>query len=242
MLDQGTNKGCGLSDDIVAYIYDELSESERTSFETHLVDCTDCTDEFAGISDARFAMFEWHKEEFVPLSTPEMVIPYPAERKAVFAGIFSGIRGLLTLSGWPSAVAVAAGIILAIGLGFVLFDAVRITPQVAEVKPAVSEKPKAATVLEPEEPDAEVAKNAITPKARNTDPEPVPVTAKAADKDLKAVKSVMRDRRPRFAKTLTASTKAMPTPITRKPPALTAFEDEDDNSLRLADLFDEGGS
>ena len=108
MLNNENEKSCGFADEIVTYIYGEISETERSKFEMHLVDCMSCTDEFAGISNARFAIFEWQKEEFAHLSTPEIVIPYTAKPKPAEAiGFFAGLRGLLTLSGWSSAVMVA---------------------------------------------------------------------------------------------------------------------------------------
>ena len=54
MLNNGKKQECGFADDIVGYIYDEIGQAERRKFESHLVGCMACTDEFAGISNARF--------------------------------------------------------------------------------------------------------------------------------------------------------------------------------------------
>ncbi|MEQ1924176.1 MAG: hypothetical protein ABL952_16870, partial [Pyrinomonadaceae bacterium] len=116
MLDNCNKNGCKFTDEIVSYMYDEIGEPERTKFEEHLLDCTVCTDEFAGISNARFSVFEWRKEEFAHLPTPNIVIPYGDPAPAI--GFFAGLRDLLTLSGWPAAATVAAGLIVSIGLGF----------------------------------------------------------------------------------------------------------------------------
>lgn len=58
MLDNENKYLCGFADEIVAYMYDEIAQPARTKFEDHLLDCPSCTDEFAGISTARLAMFE----------------------------------------------------------------------------------------------------------------------------------------------------------------------------------------
>lgn len=243
MLNNENEKNCGFADEIVAYIYDEIDEAERGKFETHLVDCVSCTDEFAGISNARFAMFEWHKEEFAPLSTPEIVIPYSAKPKTAEAiGFFAGLRGLLTLSGWSSAVMVAGALIICIGLGFVVVNYVRDNAQVAENKrPVINENVIPPVVAQ----DHQNAVALPSSKELNTNGAPVTASTKATpNREIRPVRASLNNQRIRFGKSLTASTRTVEPSIQkqRKAPALTAFDDEDDHSLRLADLFDEGGS
>src|SRR5207245_11780758 len=89
-----------------------------------LEDCTVCTDDFAAISNARFSVFEWQKEEFAHLPTPEIVIPYAA-KKAVAeenasVGVLAGFRGWLSLVNFP--VAVAAALAVTVGLGFLAIN------------------------------------------------------------------------------------------------------------------------
>ena len=84
-------KDCGFGDEIVSYIYDEMDAAGRRKFESHLASCTLCTDEFAGISDARLSIFEWNREDFAEMPTPEIVIPYapkPETASAVGGGWF----------------------------------------------------------------------------------------------------------------------------------------------------------
>lgn len=47
MENNGNEYSCGRSNDIVAYIYNEIESSERRKFETHLAECMSCTDEDA---------------------------------------------------------------------------------------------------------------------------------------------------------------------------------------------------
>ena len=38
-------KGCKFSADIVPYMYGELAAADTLAFESHLLECSDCTDE-----------------------------------------------------------------------------------------------------------------------------------------------------------------------------------------------------
>ena len=236
MLNNGNKKECGFADDIVAYIYDEIGSAERRKFESHLAGCTACTDEFAGISNARFSVFEWQKEEFAHLSTPEIVIPYAAKKREVeTAGFFPGLRDMLTLSGWSSAVIVAGAVVICIGLGYVAMNYVGNPGQVAESKkPVVNE-----SVVAGEQ------QNVVIAPAPQKELTPITASAKSSPgREIRPVRASLNNQRIRYNKNLTASTQVQQ-PITlqkRKTPALTAYDADDDKSLRLADLFDEGGS
>ncbi len=245
MLNNGNKQECRFKDDIVAYIYDEIGAAERGKFESHLALCTACTDEFAGISNARFSVFEWQKEEFAHLATPEIVIPYAAKPKTAEAvGFFVGLRDLLTLSGWPSAVMVAGAVVICIGLGFVAINYVGNSAQVAEnKKPVVSEQPVPPVVAQSQQ-NAAIVPDTPSHKEPNVNGTPVIASAKATpSREIRPVRASLNSQRIRFGKSLTASTRtAEPAPQQRKAPALTAYDEDDDKSLRLADLFDEGGS
>src|SRR5205823_10518511 len=74
------DKSCEVFAEIGSYLYNETSAAERRRFESHLSNCDMCTDEFAAISNARFSIFEWQREEFANLPTPEFHIPYAVTR------------------------------------------------------------------------------------------------------------------------------------------------------------------
>jgi len=245
MLNNGNKREeCGFADDIVAYIYDEIGHGERGKFESHLAGCAACTDEFAGISNARFAMFEWQKEEFGHLSTPEIVIPYTSKAKnAEAVGLFAGLRDLLTLSGWTSAIMVAGAVIICIGLGFVAVNYVGNGSQTAENKKAIVSDPSVSPILAQNQQSAPAVPSVPPSKESNLSGTPITASTKATPgREIRPVRASLSNQRIRFGKSLTASTRVAPPPIKqRKAPALTAFEDEDDKSLRLADLFDEDG-
>lgn len=247
MVNNGNKREeCGFADDIVAYIYAEIGATERKKFESHLTGCAACTDEFAGISNARFAMFEWQKEEFAHLSTPEIVIPYATKRKNVeTVGFFGGLRDLLTLSGWSSAVMVAGAVLLCIGLGFVAINYVGSSSQTAENEKPVINDQSAPPVLAQNQQKAVTAPSIPSPKELKVNGTAVTASVKATPgREIRPVRALLKNQRVRFVKSLTASTRTVQPPVHPqvKAPALTAFDDEDDKSLRLVDLFDEGGS
>ncbi|HRI03117.1 MAG TPA: hypothetical protein PLL77_05200 [Pyrinomonadaceae bacterium] len=236
MLDNSNKNGCKFTDEIVSYMYDEIGESERNKFEEHLVDCTVCTDEFAGISNARFSMYEWRKEEFAHLPTPNIVIPYHQKVEAI--GFFARLRDLMTLSGWPAAATVAAGLILSIGLSFAAINylgggqemASNIPTNVA-VPPVVSPDNK----VQAPDPVRNGNENVLV---GNTD-----------DRQVRPLRASFNAQRPRNERAVTTVSKRPndavvrnPSATTAKAPALTNYDDTDDKSLRLSDLFDEGGA
>ncbi|MFL6467112.1 MAG: anti-sigma factor family protein [Pyrinomonadaceae bacterium] len=88
---------CLFGEELIAYIYGELPMSSHAAFEKHLLDCSGCTEEFADISVSRLGVFEWHRDEFLPLETPQFVIPF--EPKAPTASQpyswFDAVRNLV---------------------------------------------------------------------------------------------------------------------------------------------------
>ena len=251
MLNNGHKKQtCGFADEIVAYIYDEIDRAERTKFESHLAGCAVCTDEFAGLSNARFSVFEWRREEFAHLATPEIDIPYPAKQSSaatdVRAGFLDGVRELLTLAGWSSVVAVAVALVVCIGLGFVAMNYLGGSQQIANdlnkqiVPPVETQNTQIATV------SPEIAsKKEINPTATTTNTADKTTT----NREIRPVRASVANQRPGFGKNLTASNQTPGNTAVngrvqpkRKAPALTEYADDGDKSLRLADLFDEVGS
>ena len=235
MLNNAQKKECGFADEIVAYIYDEIGQPERTKFESHLVNCTACTDEFAGIANARFSVFEYRKEEFAHLSTPEIIIPYEHKSREVeTAGFFAGLRDMLTLSGW-SAATVAGAVILCIGLGFVAMNYVGVDQQIASNK---------ATVNTP------IVPPVVTTKPQNEvviqgDPVVAPALTKTTNNNnIRPVRAAVVNQHRVIQRNLTADTQPQVQPLTQKnqkAPVLSYTDDDDDKSLRLSDLVDDGG-
>lgn len=238
MLNNANSNNCGYADEILSYIYDEIGGAERLEFETHLAGCTPCTDEFAEISHARFSVFEWRKEEFAHLSTPDIVIPYIAKARVVeeneSVGFLAGLRGLLGIASWP--VAVAASLLICLGIGFVAmnyFDnsgeqiAANVNVPVV-ASPIVNSVPvqNPPTITKVEDPEIRVTNS---PKVVTTPHEIRPI-------------KVVEIRQPRTDRHMTAETQRPYNNISqpnREAPVLNNYDDSDDKSLRLSDLFDE---
>lgn len=242
MLNNGNKNNCGFSDDMVAYIYDEIGQAERGKFESHLSGCTACTDDFAGISNARFSVFEWQKEEFAHLSTPQIVIPYASKHGATeTAGLWAGLRKLLSSSGWPSVALAAGALAVCVGLGFVAINYVGSGQQTADNNKIVNEK--AVPPVAVQNPENTLAmSNDPLPKEQNLTHTTTASAKSTPGREIRPVRASVKPQRIQYDKNLTASTQAGPAQQKRKAPALTVYDDEDDRSLRLADLFDEGGS
>ena len=228
MKDNGNRSLCGRSDDIVGYIYNEIPSDDRISFENHLAGCTSCTDEFAAISDARFSLFEWHKEEFAHLPTPEFSIPY--EVKSISApGFVAAIEAFIRNAGW--AATSTAAILLLAGIGFMMFTFLG---------------PKEADIARIELADPPIAVNSAddynvnpfsTPDVDKDDlsgSEKVRIVGQAKVNDRPAV-------RRRSQKVQNMRITRTPTPTLGKVPVLSNFEENVDRSLRLSALLDEVG-
>ena len=245
MMSKINTPQCSFIGDIVPYMYGEIAAAELSAFESHLVDCTDCTDEFAAVADVRYSVYEWHKQEFVPLATPVISIPYekPLATAAGSAGIFAGLRELLSPDRWPVTAAAVLAVAVCVGA-----TAVFLLPG--------GEQQIAANVVEqevmaaPTQPPAIINETVSLP-ASETKKAPAPaVTAKHEIRPLKRDTALPRPVPKReIAETRKAPVTANdPRPSTAAQrssvdlPVLSSYEDSDDRSLRLADLIDDEGS
>ena len=237
MSDNASNKDCGFGDEIVSYIYDELAVADRRKFETHLVSCTTCTDEFAAVSYSRFSVFEWQKNEFATLMTPEIVIPYTRNTvrqvKGTKAGFLTGFGEIL--GSWRVAFA-AVALVLA-GAGFLAVNYLRQPDQ------RVAANVETGSALPLVDTAANVTQDLINESP--VDPEILPVGTRAEKTSTihpAKVQDFRRAIRPRNPVKMQNSTNFATQPVTnqkmKNAPVLTNYEDNDDKSLRLADLFD----
>ena len=213
-----TENNCSVSAELVSYLYHEQSETERNGFEFHLADCGICADEFAELSFSRYAMFEWNRDEFALIATPEFSIPY----ETVELGWFAGLRERISFN-WLSPVAVAAALMIVVGVSFFgiafrtdenAFIPTNALP-VADSRPVYIPETLATPSL-----DDEVVK-AVVSKSRESE-------------QVNAVKT--RRAKPQVAATKSAN--SIQKPLQRNSLAEITAGVEEDDSLRLADLFD----
>ena len=258
--------GCSFSVEIPAYLYGEIGKREKSEFETHLSDCSKCIDELADLSFARFSVQEWRDAEFAHLETPLIKIPY--ERKNISDSTVSDswlarLRQFVPLSpAWAAGGAMAA---LVIGVGLVLFAANVFQPaEIASVSNdntaniSVSPTTKIA-VQQPEDVFSDIEKTENTaqrsPKPSNKNTESVqPVNArenKASEESKNTVVRVSENSpKNKSEKQISAGsstnnrdnhkTAINPAPSkARQVRILDNYEEEEDNTLRLAELFEE---
>ena len=240
MLDNGNIKSCGFAEEIVSYIYDEIKEPARRKFEDHLVDCSSCTDEFAGISTARLAMYEYQDRAFAHLPMPEIAIPYaPEQAAAERAGFFAGLSDMWRKPAWSSALAFAGAVAICFGLGFMAINYIGVNQQVAANETTVIQ-PVAAPLS---------TNDAISQTVPPVDLTKMPVTnakAKMSDgREIRPIRASVTTGRRVFQKNLTADVEVpdsvkIEKPVKPKAPVLSTYDDDDDKSLRLADLVDDG--
>jgi len=222
------NSACERESEMLAYLYGE--GEDRTIFESHLAECDACTDEFAAIAFARVSVLEWQLGEFAELPTPKFTIPYEK------AGQRTGIAGWFALPGFGPAVAFASVLVIVLGGYFAYYQK------------SGTDSPAVATV-NTSAPPAPAVENA--PPMNITVPASIepPTNVRAAQKrdevvTQRSVKASVAQRGARINRTLTANAQPRPSKFempAAKKPVLSGLDDEDDKSLRLADLLDDGG-
>jgi hypothetical protein len=222
---------CKFSNDIVPYMYGELPSSKSSIFESHLLDCIECTDEFAAISSARFEVYDWKKVEFDPLPTPRFAIPYESEA----VGFAEKIRAAFVRTWVFPGLAFAGLTVLSISAAIVLFsgeDGREIVDEIGNANaPAVNspvaiERPQAKPIGE-----INSAPRASTEKSPQVLKASVPVverneTRRGAHRSRSTVRSVEAKQ---------ASVQAEGKSV----PRLNGFPEDEDTSLRLAELFED---
>jgi hypothetical protein len=210
---------------LVAYIYDELSAAGRETFERHLLDCSGCTSELADISLARLGVYEWHRDEFVPLETPHFVIP--EEPRAVATPKYSLIeifRGFLSS---PMRLATAGGAfaIFAFAATFGLLFKSGPVPQVADSQQTIS-----SPIPQSEKPEQRNIERTVA-EQRNEE-----VGTPAPKREFRPAKSEQRVQAVQINAKRSSNQPKLQTTSARSAPRLGNFVETEDKSLRLADL------
>ncbi len=247
------NSACGFSDELVSYLYDEATDIEKTIFKAHLDNCSICADELSSFSGVHFSINDWKQKEFVSLKTPIIDIPYQKHEKPTIevSGIkvswLSGLRDLFALSPRAWSMTTASVVVLAVCVGIALFvvnsrnstdiagtDKTKSKPMfspTAEKTPP----PSNTNVIENVSPDKQVKPN-IEPKST----EPEVAGTNGANSNNNRVVKVSNNQRPsqrpeNVRKNNETNNKNKNIPIEIK----TIEDDEEDNTLRLAEMFDE---
>ncbi len=219
---------CASSEELVALLYDELDSASRESTENHLAACDMCAGEFAELSFARLDVYEWHRDEFVEMATPRIVIPY--EEAVVRTSWFDSLAGLFAGPGrWATTGAAFAAVAIA-AFGF---WAISSKPEErAAVNGGVkvvqsTERPSVAPTPEAVEPTPAGDRN-IAPQRTASAP-----VKKQQPTPLKTTQPVPQPAKGRPLTSQPVNARQQPAP------RLNDFDDEEDTTLRLGDLLAE---
>ena len=223
---------CKFSGDIVPYMYGELSVDDCSAFEAHLLGCEKCTDEFASISNARYEVYDWKKLEFDPLETPQVEIPYGEVSAVSTASAWIAKVRTAFAAGWAGP-AIAFGCLAIVSI----FGAVFLTAgsrdgdvasrfdnsNIAKVETSSATNTVEITATE-REPEGDV-RNGAGPVRTST---PVRVQQRHPVRNVRLIQSRQVEAK-----------QALTRPSQKAVPTLNEFAEDEDKSLRLAELFDD---
>ena len=263
MLNNQKKSSCGFTEQIISYFYDETNQAEKVVFEAHLTNCRECIDELAGFGFVRSSIIEWRDEEFSKLDAPVFEIP---AIKTVSQTVESDSRSWFsdfrnTFSFNPmTATAILAVLIVCAGLVFIAINFSN-NSEVAEIDNKNSEKIVVSPTVDKvkEQPMETIAEsdsdNSLPgkfPKSTDTESknsQPLPIREKRLASGDSAVrisgnaknnseKSVTN----RNVKETNKENKKSTAVQKQQVPNLTTLDDDEDKSVRLADLFEEIGA
>ncbi|MBK9165543.1 MAG: zf-HC2 domain-containing protein [Acidobacteria bacterium] len=220
--------GCERSAETLPYIYRESTDAELARFDGHLAECEACRDEFAAISFSRFSVYEWQREEFVPLATPDFASAFaPKVADATTAGWFDAIRGWFAL---PHRLAFAGGfaaVLVGIFASTFYFASIDLSPE----NIATGNVPAVVTpAIEPV-----VIAEAASPTQKESSVDDV-VRTEVVRASVKTVTRKVKPK-PKQETVLNRSSQAVAASLPAASlPRLTEDDDEIDYGLRLADI------
>ncbi|MCA1590049.1 MAG: hypothetical protein LC730_03320 [Acidobacteria bacterium] len=238
MKDTNLMTNCPLGETTLTYVYGELDLAAVAHFEDHLANCDICVDELAAVSQARFEVFDWRRVKFSPLATPRFEISDATIASA--HSLFDRLRAGVSFSPtWG----MAAVLIVFVGIAFAMVSMRPRANETAIVEPPdnLVERPSMTSVAEKLEIVGSLDRSTDGKKfgtaevaAKHTEAKPVKGPTRVAAKSVRPV--------PAKAAQPVRSQLAGRTRSAAKPPRLNDFADEEDNTLRLTDLFDAVGS
>ena len=254
------NPACAFAEPLISYLYGEIGAAEKVAFETHLKNCSTCETELAEFGFARKAVQEWKIKEFDVLPTPTFVIPSNTVKTRLMAeSSVSWLENFKRIFTFKPALAMSA---LAILIAFVGIALMTINLKNNNQIAGITENNNAIqTVVTPpiekinEQSKQSDDKNLVSVNDKTTvAPEiklknlPVVISGKKspATDDSTVKVSINKPKNNPINDAPLPDIKAVNRPIKKstvvrqsKVPSLTETEETEDNSVRLADLFDE---
>jgi hypothetical protein len=228
-------KECGFSADMVPYMYAELPAAKSVLFEDHLLKCTTCTDEFASLSTARYEVYDWKKLEFDKIPTPAFATALKSELAPTTSSWTDRVRAAFS-AGWAvpgvafaalAIVSIFAAIFVSSGGDDMQIAAKDISNTAAETE-LVKERTEDSGRFEHSEPIDKTAIKSAGPVVASA-----PSAAPRADSRKAAL------RRTKATSRSYEFTQASARNVSKKILRLNEFAEDEDNSLRLTELFDD---
>jgi hypothetical protein len=237
---------CDFSETLVSYLYGEIEAAESRKFQAHIMQCGACSSELASFSGVRSSIAEWRQEEFAPMDA--FAVELPARERPVIltdeplasaSSWLDSVRAFFT----PQITIAAAGfaaLLLFAGLLFVFWN-----------MPRAAENDTLAKNTAPKQ--IELPAMNVNPVQNNVD----------KSETAKATVSPVENKQPEEKNFVTAPHRqtvtakhelaAIPAPTVREPQISmrkeeaknvkttlpSHYEEDEDDSLRLADLFAE---
>ena len=245
MKDASNNYSNDHGFEFVSYLYGELSEVDRSAFETHLANCDECAIELSNYSDARLGVIEWRREDFDHLESPAIIVPWANEIQVSGANQTAGAmsRFFNAIAAFPLFAKAGVGIALAAMAVSIFYFAV--TPGTTTPGLAAVNKSEEAPV-EPQKAEDQNTGPGLSDVASSESKAEIgkPINSSVRHEHLNRTLVADRTTAPRVRRSELAEneTNKTNTAAAKKAPRLTTAEEEDDKTLRLADLFAEIGS
>ncbi len=261
---------CLFSEQVISYLYEEIGAQETNDFEAHLKSCTICLEELSGFDIVRSSISEWRKEEFSFLETPAFnFLPDPTEentltRVSAPQNWWDAFKNRIFLPAPVWATSAFAALIVCVGLAFIIFNYSKYD-EVAEISnrdntiavshsvntknesdknsfsdPNQSGKPSEKFIT------VQQSKQEIVTASHNVPPPGNFVMKIKNDLNTTTNRNSSRDSNKTIPINRKSATnkkaKQQSLPKSRNIPFLADIEDVEDDSLRLADLFDDTGA
>ncbi len=265
MLDTNhQNSSCAFAEQLVSYLYNEANAQEKSVFESHLTNCEKCADELSAFGFVRSSVQQWRTEEFSPMQTPAMEIPFEKSSEISVKSTekrswFADLRQLFTL--FPAQTMVAAFAVLAVCIGLTLF-AYNFSGK-TEIAEKIYNKPiksvVSPTVEQPTKVDSEEVARKNSADDQNSAPEVINAAPKSENlprfSRKSSIERVSNNTKQTVKNELVAQNSNNSTPVRKvkdinkvnkeivaknqQVPKLADFDEVKDNSLRLSDLLAE---
>ena len=249
------NLPCTFAEQLAAYLYDEISDTEKGVFETHLQSCRICTNELTDFGALHSSIVEWRDNDFAVLQTPVFVLPALREIVEEKRSWFESLREFFTISPARATFASLAALILLAGLLWFASGSFN-HEELADLSNTEKE-----IVKEQSQSGENVAPVPTPPSRKNT---AQVRSVESIDKDVSAPDSPSDTGKNLSGKSVVAPDKVTAIPVIQKNstkqtspkkvanpkiktpaksdvPAMDDDDDDNDDSLRLTDLFDEIG-